>query len=261
MPADDRPLVSATLPPRAPLAVRRPTAEAPRPRPRVTPQAGGGQGGGSQTGTGQFAGVSSSAPRVTPDPRADEPRLDLDFAEPADVITAEPDLSLPSSSSMSAGASTATARAADSSSAADFDVDAADIAPLGSRLFAGAIDVAFLVLVDTIVFYFTFRLTGVPAAEWRRLPLGPLAGFLALVHGGYLTMFTAASGQTMGKMIAGIKVVTMRGNAVPFGQSVLRAFVWLLTVPTVVGLIPALLSNDQRALHDRFADTRVIKAE
>lgn len=268
MPADDRPLVSATLPPRPPLSVRRTSDTGTRPRPRVTPQ----PPGSTTTST------TSTSSRPTPAARVDEPRLDLDFSSTDDLLGVEPDLST-LGASVGADATTttgtrsgryatasaaATSARADDAAGTDAEADAAadtDTAPMAARVLAGAIDVAFLLVVDLIVLHFTFRLTGLTFAEWRRLPIAPLAGFLALMHGGYLAMFTAASGQTMGKMVAGLKVVTMRGGAVPFGQAVVRAFVWLLSVPTIVGIIPALLSTDHRALHDRFADTRVIKAE
>jgi uncharacterized RDD family membrane protein YckC len=260
-PLDDRPLISATLPPRPPLSVRRRTAEGTGtgtgPRPRVTPQSASSYG--TTTGTTTTTTTSSSS-RVTPAPRADAPSLELDFSDPSDVAGNDPGLDLSGAAEAASSASvfgrgvSADAAAAD---AADAD---ADTAPLGARLLAGAIDVAFMALIELVVLHFTFRLTGLSFGDWRRLPLAPLIGFLALLHGGYLTMFTAASGQTMGKMIAKIKVVTMQGGAVPFGTAVVRACVWLATAPIAVGLIPALISNDHRALHDRFADTRVIKA-
>jgi uncharacterized RDD family membrane protein YckC len=64
----------------------------------------------------------------------------------------------------------------------------------------------------------------------------------------------------MGKMMTSIRVVSSHGGPVPFGSAVVRAVVWLLTiVPAGVGFIPAFLANDRRALHDRFADTKVVK--
>lgn len=274
---DDRPLISATLPPRPPLSVRRRTAEGTGtgPRPRVTPQSA------STTSTYSTTSTATTG-RVTPQsqPRYEEPRLELDFSDSPDA-TAEPDLSslgTTTGTTTSTGARRSAARKTGASAAVDgvaTDADAAndaasasedadvysDTAPLMSRLTGGVFDIAFMVFIDLIVLHFTFRLTGVPFGEWRRLPVAPLVGFLAMLHGGYLAMFTAASGQTMGKMIAKTKVVTMQGGAVPFGTAVVRAVVWLATVPTIVGLIPAFISNDHRALHDRFADTRVIKVE
>jgi uncharacterized RDD family membrane protein YckC len=280
-PADDRPLVSGATPPRAPLSVRRPTGEVPRAR-RVTPA----------------QPTPTSPPRIE-EPRLDlggpepagEPDLDdMDLngaAQPRDIaasIAASRAAASRTPLSRDAAARQTTVRdtlpretpvpalptrdAVEARAAAttDIDADAAaeaideHLAPLGTRVAAGVIDLAFMLAIDAVVLYFTLRITGLPLEAWRRLPLAPLAGFLALLHGGYLTMFTAASGQTMGKMLTRIRVVASHGGPVPFGSAVVRAVAWLLTiVPAGVGFIPAILATDRRALHDRFADTKVIK--
>jgi uncharacterized RDD family membrane protein YckC len=48
---------------------------------------------------------------------------------------------------------------------------------------------------------------------------------------------------------------------VPLGHAVLRATAYLASaLPAGLGFLPALLTADKRALHDRLADTRVVKA-
>jgi uncharacterized RDD family membrane protein YckC len=96
------------------------------------------------------------------------------------------------------------------------------------------------------------------------LPIGPMAAFLALVIVGYLFLFTAASGQTIGKMLVGLRVVAdpdSSGSESPtIGQASYRA---LLTLPSVlmlgVGFLPALV-RPGLAVHDRLAHTRVVRA-
>jgi uncharacterized RDD family membrane protein YckC len=64
-------------------------------------------------------------------------------------------------------------------------------------------------------------------------------------------------------MAAGIRVVSVDADRVrvPLGQSVLRAAAYLASaLPAGLGFVPALLGADRRALHDRVADTRVVKA-
>lgn len=135
-----------------------------------------------------------------------------------------------------------------------------DKAPAIRRLAAGLIDLAILAATDGLVVYFTLRLTALGARELTRLPPLPLVGFFILLNGGYLVGFTAASGQTIGKMLAGIRVVSESGARVPLGHAVVRAAVWLLSVlPLGLGCLPA-LSASGRALHDRLADTRVVRA-
>ena len=86
--------------------------------------------------------------------------------------------------------------------------------------------------------------------------------FLVVQNVGYLVAFTA-SGQTLGKMTAGIEIVTSdpcdltRTSA----RALKRTVAWLvLACPAGLGLLPALLSHDHRGLHDRFAGTRVVRA-
>jgi len=70
--------------------------------------------------------------------------------------------------------------------------------------------------------------------------------------------FTAAAGQTIGKMALGLKVVTGSGERVGFGRALARTVAWIVSVPTIVGLLPAAFGADGRALHDRVAGTRVV---
>lgn len=150
-------------------------------------------------------------------------------------------------------------RAAAGRSAADDDT-----AGVARRAAAGLIDVTILGAVAAAVFLITLRLTGLSTAEWQSLPLVPFAAFLLLLSGGYFVLFTAAAGQTIGKMLAGIRVVCAddRGRGrVSFGTAVMRAVACLGSVLAVgAGFVPVLASADRRAFHDRVADTRVVSA-
>ena len=80
-----------------------------------------------------------------------------------------------------------------------------------------------------------------------------------------MTMFTAAGGQTIGKMIAGTKVAsaasTEGAGRVSFGTAMVRAAMCFVSVlPAGAGFLMALFRADGRALHDAVADTRVIRA-
>lgn len=148
---------------------------------------------------------------------------------------------------------------------ADAAVDSST-ASIVMRLFAGLIDVALLAAIHAAVIYLTLRLCGLTSAEIRVLPLIPLSAFLLMLAGGYVISFTVAGGQTIGKMAAGIRVVPVAerdsGNArVPLPSAVLRAVGCLISILAAgLGYLPALFSEDHRALHDRLADTRVVRA-
>ncbi len=93
-----------------------------------------------------------------------------------------------------------------------------------------------------------------------------MASFLVLLDVGYLSTFVAANGQTIGKMAAGTRVVPADPAApayerVSFGHAIVRAAGYLVSgLPAGLGFLPALVGRERRAVHDRLADTRVVRA-
>lgn len=133
---------------------------------------------------------------------------------------------------------------------------------LTARLRAGAIDALVLGGIDALVIWLTLRVAGVSLAEWRLLPLVPILGFLFLLDTAYLVTFTAASGQTIGKMLTGLRVVYGERGRVPFGHAVLRSVALLVCgIPAGLGLLPVFMDPERRGAHDRLAGTRVVPAE
>ena len=185
-------------------------------------------------------------------PRATTLDLGLEVPPPEPVRVAPPQPAPPGAARSSA--------ADHRSSAADHGVDAAEDATLGARLMAVILDAAILGAIDVIVIYFTLQICGVGLDEWRVLPLAPLAAFFVLQNGGYLVCFTAG-GQTLGKMAAGIKVISAESTSpIDVGRALVRELTWLaLAVPAGLGLLSTVFSSDRRGLHDRFAGTRVVR--
>lgn len=133
-------------------------------------------------------------------------------------------------------------------------------APPVRRALAAAVDLTILVGIDLVVIYFTLRLCGLSTADLAVLPPVPLATFFLLINGGYLASFTAAGGQTIGKMAFGLKVVGHADLPVSAGLSVVRALGCLASVASLgLGFLPALLGQGGRAIEDRLADTRVVR--
>jgi len=149
------------------------------------------------------------------------------------------------------------AQSADWSSADAGRTDAGALRRIGAL----AIDGLILSAIDVAVIYLTMQICGIGIAEFRLLPKGPLVAFLVLQNVGYLVAFTA-SGQTLGKMTAGIEIVTSDPyEMLDLGRALKRTVAWLvLACPAGLGLLPALLSHDHLGLHDRFAGTRVVRA-
>ena len=134
------------------------------------------------------------------------------------------------------------------------------VASLGSRTLAAFIDHAILFGIDIIVFYSTLRMTALPTDEWRALPLLPFLAFLLLLKLAYFSAFTAIGGQTIGKMAAGIRVVADDDLLMDPSRAITRTLTAVVSLGSLgLGLIPALIGPDRRALHDRVAHTHVVE--
>jgi uncharacterized RDD family membrane protein YckC len=234
-PLDDAPLISATAAPRQPLAVRRPAPPPSPPKPRFEKSAVAPMleiHDDEEPAIGEYDSRDAA--------RRDHPRRDRHAAR---SVAAEP-----------------------AAASEEFAV-----APSWRRLVAGVIDVLIIVGIDAGVVVSTLRVLGLEIAQVNLLPPAPIALFLVLLNGGYLATFTAAGGQTIGKMLAGIRVIAQRhedaGPFVPYttrvslGAAVLRATGYLASLlPAGLGFAAILLDKDGRALHDRLAETRVVRA-
>lgn len=82
--------------------------------------------------------------------------------------------------------------------------------------------------------------------------------FGTLIGAGYGIVFHWLWGQTLGKMALQIKVVSMDGGPLSFGQAVGRYFASILSALILgIGFMMAGIRSDKRALHDLLAGTRV----
>jgi uncharacterized RDD family membrane protein YckC len=131
-------------------------------------------------------------------------------------------------------------------------------ARVGERAQAAMVDAGILVVLGALVVYFAGRAARVDvpslAVSWPWL-LSYLA-LLGLFYAGY---FTGTTGQTPGKMIAGLRVVDVRGRPPGYLRASLRAMAGAAgTVLGGLGLIPMALDPARRALHDRLLHTRVV---
>jgi uncharacterized RDD family membrane protein YckC len=163
----------------------------------------------------------------------------------------QPDLILPLGSAMPLSA---TEWSAPSRRAAD-----GEVARIGPRIAAAVLDGLLLAALDAAVVYFTLRVSRLDTSGLALLPPAPLAAFLLLLNGGYLTVFTAATGQTIGKMALHLRVISAADEPLTIGGALLRAAALLVcALPAGLGLMPAAFDRAGRGLHDRLAATRVI---
>jgi uncharacterized RDD family membrane protein YckC len=107
--------------------------------------------------------------------------------------------------------------------------------------------------------YSTLRMAGLTMGDWALLPPVPMIGFLVLLKLSYFGAFTAACGQTIGKMAAHIRVVADDAPLDP-ARAIRRTMMSSVSLVALgAGFIPAILDPDHRALHDRMARTRVVE--
>jgi len=130
-----------------------------------------------------------------------------------------------------------------------------------ARLSAALIDAMLLGAINAAVVYLTLALAGLTWQDYQVLPVAPLVGFFTILSGGYLIVFIAAAGQTIGKMVTGVRVVGDDGQRVDVGGAVLRTAGCVVSMLTLgLGYLPAFFSADRRAVQDRMAGTRVVRA-
>jgi uncharacterized RDD family membrane protein YckC len=190
---------------------------------------------------------STIAPRQAPRSVFEEPELDLGLAadenETARHTASPPQMRMPESR-----------------------VEAPPtVAGIFPRLSAAVIDAVLLAGIDAAVLYFTLKVCALGFSDVLLLPLIPFAAFITFLNGGYVVAFTTAGGQTIGKMLTGIRVVTSDEEAwtdrVPVGTAAVRAVGYIIAaLPAGLGFLPVLLGVERRGLHDRLAHTRVVKA-
>jgi uncharacterized RDD family membrane protein YckC len=131
------------------------------------------------------------------------------------------------------------------------------------RVIAALLDMAVLGSIAGFVLWATLRLCGTGVSDLSPAALIPLLGFIAAVVVTYLFMFTAAGGQTVGKMWMGIRVVTDEADAsepLSVRQATWRTALMVVSVVSLgLGWVPALFGRGI-TLHDRLAHTRVVRA-
>ncbi len=87
--------------------------------------------------------------------------------------------------------------------------------------------------------------------------LGALGFFL---HAIYSIVFIGGCGQTPGKMLLDLEVVSREGRAVGYGGAVRRwVGMGLAALPLGLGFLGVMVTPERRGLHDWVAGTRVVR--
>lgn len=141
-----------------------------------------------------------------------------------------------------------------------------ELAGFAARTMALLIDLTLLMLFELLLFL------GAGLRLWHNLP-SDLTGLLGvslvvfvvlvvvppLLFFGYFTIMHAGCGQTIGKMVMGLRLVADHGGEVGLGQAFLRSAAALLSaLPLGAGFLWAVIDLQHRTWHDLIAATRVV---
>jgi uncharacterized RDD family membrane protein YckC len=77
----------------------------------------------------------------------------------------------------------------------------------------------------------------------------------------YFTLLTGEGGQTLGKMLLGVRVQRMDGSNVGYGRSFIRALGYTVSIffGSFLGFLWALWDRNNQTWHDKIAGTEVIR--
>jgi len=135
------------------------------------------------------------------------------------------------------------------------------LASPGERILGGLVDLAFVSLIQLTLFYLTTHLV---AQRLGALPTSAVVAMVivgAVLAAGYFQFFWSLSGQTLGKLLTGGRVVASTGGALGFRRAALRLVGTVLSLlPFGVGFLGLWTDPERRGWHDRLAGSKVVRA-
>ena len=126
------------------------------------------------------------------------------------------------------------------------------------RFAAFAIDwLTLSIIADIVRFAYSF---GSGTDPWM-IHLEVAMGLSTILFLLYFTLLTGEGGQTLGKMLLGIRVQGIDGSNVGYGRSFIRALGYIVSIffMTFLGFLWALWDKKNQAWHDKIAGTEVVK--
>ena len=125
------------------------------------------------------------------------------------------------------------------------------------RFWAYLLDLIVIGSVNRMIINPIFRALDVPLVEDGIFSPASIA--TAIVFYLYFVLMTKYYGQTLGKMVFGLKVVELKGKDLSWGTVIFREWIGRFISATVLVLyIIVAFTKKKQGLHDLFADTAVI---
>ena len=125
------------------------------------------------------------------------------------------------------------------------------------RFWAYLLDIVVIGSIDRIVVYPIFRMFDFSLSEANMF--APVAIITAIVFYAYFVLMTKYFGQTLGKMVFGLRVVSLNNEKLNWSTILFREWIGrfisgtILILYIVVGFLPK-----KQGIHDLFADTTVV---
>jgi uncharacterized RDD family membrane protein YckC len=125
------------------------------------------------------------------------------------------------------------------------------------RFWAYLLDIVVIGSINRIIVYPIFRLFDLPLSEANIF--APVSIITAIVFYAYFVLMTKYFGQTLGKMVFGLKVVSLHDDKLNWSTIMFREWIGrfisgtILILYIVVGILPK-----KQGIHDLFADTTVV---
>ena len=134
------------------------------------------------------------------------------------------------------------------------------LASPGERVLSGLIDLAFVSLIQFTLFYLTTHLVA------QRLVALPTSAVISMslvglvLAASYFLFFWSLSGQTLGKLLTGGRVVTTVDGPLGFRRAATRLAGTVVSVlPLGAGFFGMWTDSERRGWHDRIAGTKVVR--
>ncbi|MCS0671094.1 RDD family protein [Cytobacillus firmus] len=125
------------------------------------------------------------------------------------------------------------------------------------RFWAYLLDLIVVGSVDRILINPIFRALDIPLHESNLF--APISIATAITFYAYFVLMTKFFGQTLGKMVFGLKVVNLKGKKLTWSTILFREWIGRFISATIfVGYVIVAFLPKKQGLHDLFADTSVV---
>ncbi|PLS14970.1 hypothetical protein CVD28_25325 [Bacillus sp. M6-12] len=125
------------------------------------------------------------------------------------------------------------------------------------RFWAYVLDLIIVGSIDRLIFKPLLKASGMN--HFDTAIFSPVTIASAVVFYLYFVLMTKYLGQTLGKMVFGLKVVGLKGNRLSWGTVLFRELIGrFISKTTFIGYIIVGFLPKKQGLHDIFADTAVV---